>query len=134
MEMTGPRLFRVLLEVSDMASAVAFYSRLLATPGREIFGGRHYYDCGEVILGFVDVSRAGREVRPTPQYLYFAVPDLDEVHSRAAELGCLSREDVHSASGGEIRVRPWGERSFYATDPFGNLLCFIDAETLFDGR
>ena len=133
MEMTGPRLFRVLLEVSDMTSAVAFYSRLLATPGREIFGGRHYYDCGEVIVGFVDVSAAGREVRPTPQYIYFAVTDLDEVHSRAAELGCLSNEDVHSASGGEIRVRPWGERSFYAEDKWRNPLCFVEAGTVYPG-
>jgi hypothetical protein len=41
---------------------------------------------------------------------------------------------VHTASGGQIGVRPWGERSFYATDPFGNLLCFVDGETLFTGR
>jgi hypothetical protein len=61
MRPTQPRLFRVLLEVSDMASAVAFYSALLALPGRPIFGGRHYFDCGEVILGFVDVSPAGQE-------------------------------------------------------------------------
>lgn len=134
METTGPRLFRVLLEVSDIASAVAFYSALLAVPGHPIHGGRHYYDCGDVILGFVDVSPASREPRPTPQHLYFAVTNLEEVHSRAAELGCLSSEDVHSASGGQMSVRPWGERSFYATDPFGNVLCFVDAETLFTGR
>ncbi len=43
METTGPRLFRILLEVSDTASAAAFYAKLLAVPGREIFGGRQYY-------------------------------------------------------------------------------------------
>lgn len=129
-----PRLFRVLLEVSDMASAVTFYSALLAVPGRPIFGGRHYFDCGEVILGFVDVSPADRKPRPTPQHLYFAVTDLEEVYGRAAQLGCLSSEGVHDGSGGQIAVRPWGERSFYAEDPFGNLLCFVDAETLFTGR
>jgi predicted enzyme related to lactoylglutathione lyase len=134
METTGPRLFRILLEVSDTASAAAFYAKLLAVPGRAIFGGRQYYDCGDVILGFVDVSTTGREPRPTPQPISFAVNDLVEVHSRAAELGCLSSEDVHTASGGQIGVRPWGERSFYATDPFGNVLCFVDGETLFTGR
>ena len=133
METTSPRLFRILLEVSDIASAVAFYTALLGVPGRQIFRGRHYYDCGEVILGFVDVSEAGRAPRPTPQNLYFAVDNLDEVHRRAAGLGSLADEDVHSASGGQISVRPWGERSFYATDPFGNLLCFVDAETVFTG-
>jgi len=30
--------------------------------------------------------------------------------------------------------RPWGERSFYAVDPFGNPLCFVDQKTLFTGR
>jgi len=117
-----------------MASAVSFYSTLLALSGRPIFGGRHYFDCGDVILGFADVSSAGREPQPTPQYLYLAVTNLEEIHSRAAELGALSSEDVHSGSGGQIAVRPWGERSFYARDPFGNLLCLVDAETLFTGR
>ena len=27
----------------------------------------------------------------------------------------------------------WGERSFYVRDPFGNPLCFVDADTLFTG-
>jgi predicted enzyme related to lactoylglutathione lyase len=134
MESTQPQLFRILLEISDMTLAVNFYSTLLALSGRPIFGGRHYFDCGEVILGFVDVSSAGREPQPTPQYLYFAVTNLEEIHNRAAELGCLSSEDVHSGSGGQIAVRPWGERSFSAKDPFGNLLCFVDAKTLFTGR
>jgi predicted enzyme related to lactoylglutathione lyase len=134
MDAASPRLFRILLEVSDIDSAVTFYSTLLGIQGREIFGGRHYFDCGDVILGFVDVSPASRQPRPTPQYLYFAVTDLEEVHGRAADLGCLSPEDVHTASGGQIAVRPWGERSFYATDPFGNLVCFVDAATVFTGR
>jgi hypothetical protein len=34
-----------------------------------------------------------------------------------------------------IETRPWGERSFYATDPFGNPICnpicFVDSRTLF---
>jgi hypothetical protein len=31
-------------------------------------------------------------------------------------------------------VRPWGERSFYVKDPWGNGLCFVDEKTLFTGR
>lgn len=133
-EPTQPQLFRVLLEVSDIASAVAFYSTLLSQPGRPIRGGRHYFDCGDVILAIVDVSSTGRSPRPTPQYLYLAVTNLEEIHNRATDLGCLSSEDVHGGSGGRITVRSWGERSFYSTDPFGNLVCFVDAETLFTGR
>ena len=34
---------------------------------------------------------------------------------------------------GAIVVRPWGERSFYAEDPTGNPLCFVDDRTLFTG-
>lgn len=33
-----------------------------------------------------------------------------------------------------IEVQPWGERSFYASDPFDNPICFVDSETLFIGR
>jgi len=35
---------------------------------------------------------------------------------------------------GQIAVRPWGEWSFYLSDPFGKPLCFVDAATLFTGR
>jgi uncharacterized glyoxalase superfamily protein PhnB len=32
---------------------------------------------------------------------------------------------------GQIANRPWGERSFYLRDPFGNPLCFVDETTVF---
>jgi hypothetical protein len=35
---------------------------------------------------------------------------------------------------GEVALRPWGERSFYADDPFGNPLCLVDAGTVFSGH
>jgi hypothetical protein len=28
-------------------------------------------------------------------------------------------------------VRPWGEKSFYVTDPWGNELCFVQDGTLY---
>jgi hypothetical protein len=56
------------------------------------------------------------------------------VHERARALNCLSTEDVHGASAGDVVTRPWGERSFYAHDPWGNGLCFVDETTLFTGR
>ncbi len=134
MAANGLRIFRILFEVSNLDAAVAFYTELLSTPGRPVRGGRHYFDCGDLILGLLDVSAEGRHAAPTPQNLYFAVDDLEEVHRRAGALGCLSTELVHGESGGEIATRPWGERSFYASDPFGNLVCFVDAQTLFTGR
>lgn len=133
MSETSLRLFRILLEVADLESAVAFYSELLGTRGRPVRGGRHYFDCGGVILGLVDVSAAGRPVRPNTEYLYFAVDDLDAVFDRARSLACLSTEVIHGAPAGEIVARPWGERSFYVADPNGNRLCFVDDATLFLG-
>ncbi len=52
---------------------------------------------------------------------------------RARALNCLEREDIHDASGGGIVVRPWGEHSFYAKDPWGNPLCFVEEGTVYTG-
>ena len=131
----APKLFRVILQVDDLDKAAAFYAELLDDPGRRIpRASRHYIDCGPVILALVDVSAGGEEAKPLPDYIYFAVGDLEKVHSRANGLGCLSSADVHGASAGEMVVRPWGERSFYVADPWGNGLCFVDENTLFTGR
>jgi len=128
------RLFRVLLEVPDFEKAVTFYSRLLGVKGRKLAGGRHYFDCGSVILGLVGIAPAGRKIAPKPECLYLAVNDLEKAHVRARALRCLSIGKVHGESAGEILRRPWGERSFYAEDPFGNGVCFIDARTLSPGK
>ncbi len=129
-----PKLFRVTLQVSDLDKAANFYSKLLDAKGRRIHGARHYFDCGPVILALVDPEGGGEKSKPNPDYIYFSVDDIEKIHARARELGCLSRREVHEASGGDIVTRPWGERSFYADDPFGNGLCFVDSRTIFTGR
>ncbi len=129
------KLFRVILQVADLDRAAEFYAKLLNDPGRRIpRASRHYIDCGPVILALVDPTSGGETAKPLPDYIYFAVGDLEQVYSRARQLGCLSTEDVHDARAGEIAVRPWGERSFYVNDPWGNGLCFVDAKTLFTGQ
>jgi catechol 2,3-dioxygenase-like lactoylglutathione lyase family enzyme len=131
----APALFRLILQVDDLDKASAFYAKLLDDPGRRIpRASRHYIDCGPVILALVDVAAGGEVAKPTPDYIYFAVGDLERFYARATELHCLATEDVHGASAGEIVVRPWGERSFYVEDPWGNGLCFVDEQTLFTGR
>lgn len=131
----APTLFRIILQVSDLDKAAEFYSNLLDDEGRRIpRASRHYFDCGAVILALVDPTAGGERAKPTPDYIYFAVHNLERVYARARELKCLSQEDVHGESAGKIVVRPWGERSFYATDPWGNGLCFVDEKTLFTGR
>ncbi len=131
----APALFRIILQVSDLDKAAQFYARLLADEGRRIpRASRHYFDCGPVILALVDVTAGGEAGKPLPDHIYFAVNNLDDVHARARALGCLSTDDVHGASAGEIVKRPWGELSFYVEDPWGNGLCFVDETTLFTGK
>jgi catechol-2,3-dioxygenase len=131
-------LFRIILQVGDLDQAEGFYGTLLGDRGRRIpYASRHYIDCGPTILALVDVSggqTTGVEPKPLPDNIYFAVSNLETIHKRARELGCLSHEDVHGASAGDIVKRPWGELSFYVHDPWGNGLCFVDENTLFTGR
>jgi hypothetical protein len=132
---SAPPLFRLILQVDDLDKAAEFYAKLMGEPGRRIpRASRHYIDCGPVILALVDVTAGGEEAKPIPDYIYFAVGDLKRFHALAIELDCLSTEDVHGASAGEMVVRPWGERSFYVKDPWSNGLCFVDERTLFTGR
>ena len=130
----GPTLFRVTLQVSDLVEGVRFYESLLGVKGRAIHVARHYMDCGPVILAILDPTRGGEPARPIPDYVYFAVEEIERYHARALDMGCLSTEDIHGESGGALVTRPWGELSFYANDPFGNGLCFVDASTVFTGR
>lgn len=129
----APALFRVLLEVSDLRKAASFYDTLLGIDGRDAGGSRRYYDCGPVIVGLVDVGAGGQTPTPMPQDLYLAIEDLEAAYARAKKLDCLFGGDVHGDLAGEIAIRPWGERSFYARDPFGNGICFVDNATLFRG-
>src|SRR4029079_11257202 len=87
----------------------------LGIGGRQQAGARCYFTCGSVTLQVVDVSSAS-EPHPAAKALYFTVKDLDAIFERAKALECLSKENVHGVSGGEISVKPWGERSFYAQD------------------
>ena len=129
-----PNLYRVALEVSDLNAAVTFYSRLLGIEGRLLRGSRAYFDCGPVILAILDPTPGDITPRPNVGDVYFSVKNLESFHARARGLGCLSREEVHDESAGDIVIRPWGERSFYVKDPWGNGVCFVDEKTLFTGR
>lgn len=121
-------IFRIFIPVTDFDRAIAFYQRLFADEGRIIHRGRQYFDCGAVILAVIENNGA-----PISDHIYFSVPSLEAFFTRAKELGCLERSDIHGSPSDEIQVRPWGERSFYARDPFGNGLCFVDETTLFTG-
>lgn len=128
----GLRLYRVILPVRDIERAAQFYGTLLGLDGQRVSPGRHYFDCGGTILACYDPGAdgdaIGRGWRFHPnQYCYFAVPDLESVFRRAHDLACT---DLDAA----VSEMPWGERLFYARDPFGNPICFVDESTLFTGE
>ncbi len=127
-----PQLFRLSLEVGDLDRAIAFYGELFGIEGHRQAGARSYFDCGPVTLSVLDVS-ASKTPHTAAKPLYFTVDDLEAVFARAEHLGCLSTELVHDQNGGAIIVRPSGERSFYADDPWGNPLCFVERGTVYAG-
>ncbi|MCL6443452.1 MAG: VOC family protein [Alicyclobacillus sp.] len=121
------RLYRVILPVSDIEQATRFYSFVLNMPGKRVSSGRHYFDCGGTVLACFDPKADGDSfaLPPNPDHVYFAVSDLDDIYARVQETGCPI--DVN------IETQPWGERCFYAKDPFGNPICFVDERSVFLG-
>ena len=124
----SPRLFRLNIEVGSVDQAHDFYSELLGIEGRPQMGSRVYFDAG-VTLQVVEAQSPHTAAKA----LYFEVPNLDTVHERAKRLDCLSDGSVHGTPAGEPVVRPWGERSFYADDPWGNPLYFVEQGTIYSG-
>ena len=131
-------LFRVILPVSDIDRAERFYSAVLGAPGRRVSPGRHYFDCGGTILACFDpvADGDGHPAAPLPEPIYLAVPDL-----RAAFDACQGAGAAFSPASppgvgplGAIAERPWGEESFYVSDPFGNPLCFVASASVFTGK
>jgi predicted enzyme related to lactoylglutathione lyase len=124
-----PQFFRMNVEVGDLAAAQGFYETLFGIQGRGQAGHRFYINPGPVALQIV----APPNPHPAAKALYFTVTDLDAIHARARALGALSTESVHGLRGGDVSVKPWGERSFYVNDPWGNQLCFVEAGTVYAG-
>ena len=130
------RLFRVIAPVQHIEEAARFYSAILDHPGFRVSPGRHYFDCGGVILAVYDAVADGdaQPVRPNGEHIYFAVPDLDAAFARAERAGGLSTAiGDGNLPMGKIARRPWGEVSFYLHDPSGNPLCFVDENSVYRG-
>ncbi len=131
-------LFRVIVPVSDIEAAASFYSAILDQPGKRVSPGRHYFECGGTILACFD-SEADNGLAayaPNPQHIYLSEPDLETTYERCSAVGAnFDDGQIHGGGPGmgEIAVRPWGERSFYLHDPFGNPICFVDEKTTFIG-
>ena len=123
----------VLIEVPDIDAASAFYAALFGFDGRLVGSERLYFHYGSLLFGVVDAALTAQGSAPLSGPYYLAVDDLEALHARARALECLSEEEIEGVEGGQIAVRLWGERSFYAVDPFGNRLCFVDEGTVFTG-
>ncbi len=123
-----PKLYRIILPVSDIEKATRFYGDLLGFQGKCVSPGRHYFDCNGTILACLDPRADGerRDTASNPEHIYFSVADLESIFERAKLAGCRSVD-------AKIVTQPWGERMFYAVDPFGNQISFVDERTVFTG-
>jgi catechol 2,3-dioxygenase-like lactoylglutathione lyase family enzyme len=126
--MSPPELFRAVVPVADIATGAAFYERVLQLTGDWVGAGRVYLRGRGAILVCLDRPRDGDGAHPGPNrgHLYFAVDDLDGCFTRARAAGAAWLEDAPAR-------RAWGERSFYARDPFDNPVCFVDAASRYLG-
>ena len=122
------KLFRVIVPVPSIEAAAVFYGKLFGVTGARVSSGRHYFDCGGTILACFSPREDGDgfDLPPNPDHLYFSVDDLEAAFRRCQDAGCKRLDEG-------IRTRPWGERSFYAQDPFANKICFVDENTVFTG-
>jgi catechol 2,3-dioxygenase-like lactoylglutathione lyase family enzyme len=125
------KIFRITIEVANLDKAAAFYSKLLGDPGKRHPGARHYFNCDGVILAVIDPTQGGMKPTPGPKSIYFATDDIEGAHARAKALEALAPFAVHGQPAAEVIKRPWGEVSFYVTDPWGNELCFVKEGTLY---
>lgn len=131
-------LCQVILPTADLTAADRFFTELLELGVDASSPSRHFLSCDSCCLALVDpVARAEEhglappELRPNPDLVYFAVPDLDAAYERAQKLAMRPLEDDDVGEG--IANRPWGERSFYGLDPSGNPICLVQDGTLYTG-
>jgi predicted enzyme related to lactoylglutathione lyase len=126
-------LYRVILPVSDIEAGARFYASILDEPGRRVSPGRHYFggSAGAILAVYSaaddgDARRYGVKWQQHPlQYLYFSHPDLEVMRERCVGAGATEVTEIASM--------PWGETMFYALDPFGNPISFVQAGTEFTG-
>jgi predicted enzyme related to lactoylglutathione lyase/c-di-GMP-binding flagellar brake protein YcgR len=124
------RLHEIVIPVSDIDQAAAFYGQLLGIPGRKLSPDRHLFDCEGLILTCfkpdtnpaLPEEPADSPASATAHSVCFVVQDLEAMFEQAKAAGCRSLDD-------QINVQPWGYRSFQGQDPFGNSFGFVDEPT-----
>lgn len=127
----GVRIFRVIVPVNDIDAAAEFYATLLDKAGERVTSGRHYFDCDGVLLACWDALADGDPAFPGPNagHVYLSTSEpLEGVRQRALDAGATPDPQY-----GEIARQRWGERSFYARDPWGNPFSVVEFGTEFHG-
>ncbi len=124
-------LYRIILPVTDIEKASEFYGSVLSMQGQRISAGRHYFNLGGTFLACYDPKADGDDDHPRwqphfNQYIYISTDQLEQVFKRIKKAGASEVDP-------RIEIMPWGERLFYAQDPFGNPICFVDEKTVFTG-
>jgi predicted enzyme related to lactoylglutathione lyase len=126
------------MPVPDIDAAAKFYAQVFGTTGERVSPGRHYFMAGDVVFACYSPNADGdrKTLAALETETYLAVDDLEAVYERVIAAGGKPSTEIdpHAGNLARIEKRPWGERSFYASDPFGNPLCFVDARTVFTGR
>jgi hypothetical protein len=125
------KLYRIIFPVNNIDKAEKFYSYIFDQQGERVSPGRHYFDLDGTILALYDPIADGDEIKQQwvfhqSQYIYLATAYLEVVHQK-----CIKSESKYVDK--EIKTMPWGERLFYANDPFNNPICFVDIKTVFTG-
>lgn len=124
-------LYRIIFPVNDIEKAVMFYSNIFDQEGTRVYANRHYFNLGGTILVCYDPyyeqeDKTQKWVFEKNQYIYIAVTNLEKVYEKVINSDCKYLDE-------KIEQMPWGERLFYANDPFGNPICFVDETTIFTG-
>jgi catechol 2,3-dioxygenase-like lactoylglutathione lyase family enzyme len=113
----------VILPVGDIERATAFYSRLLGVAGDRVTSGRHYFNCGGVILACWDPLADGIPPSLARTTGTSTCPLLRTLTWSGRGRWATERHPTHSA------VRSQDGRGvrflFYARDPWDNPFCVV---------
>ncbi len=123
------QVFRVVLPCHPIQEALAFYEPIFGITAKKVSDGRYYFMLGSVVLVCYDsiADGDGYRVSSNPEHIYITTSDIYETYERVKNQSPL----VISP---QIQKMPWGERSFYLIDPFGNKICFVEQGTEFYGK
>jgi predicted enzyme related to lactoylglutathione lyase len=121
---------QVILAVSDVGRAVAFYERAFGWPRNEAIDYSNYVEflVGGGALGLYERGAYGREVGAepvaiddglvSPSYLYLRVDDVDDAVRRLTEAGATPLSP--------LSPRAWSERAAWFADPDGNVVAVAE--------